>query len=222
MLVDHRAGHAEQALRLVSEETCALDAILQILGLGVREGRGVGKAREQVGRHHVDAYIGALRGQDRGDEKLVRIPVVERALRLRIRLLETTDVLECDIPPDLLRPLGKRLTSDEGRLWRCCARARGHARARRARARSTIASASHVLSTSEGSSHPFRAMPTPISVTSSPAVECASGPIATVTPRCFAAWQVCQSMSSRCGSAFSSTTTPSSAALSSTASMSIA
>ncbi len=187
VLVHDRPSHAHETLRLVAEEPRALDAVLQVLRLRLGQRGRVGEAREQLRRHHVDAHVRALGGQNRRDEELVGIPVVERALRVRVRLLEPADVLERDIAPDLPRPLGKRLTSDEGRLWRCCARARSHARARRDLARSTMASASHVLSTSEGSSQPFRAMPTPISVTSSPAVECASGPIATVTPRCLAA-----------------------------------
>ncbi len=57
-----------------------------LVGIGVRE---IGRRRiprEQRGRHHVDALVGGLRRQDRRDEQLVRIAVVERALRVGIHL----------------------------------------------------------------------------------------------------------------------------------------
>ena len=50
--------------------------------------RGVGRAREQRGRDHVDARVGALRGQDHRDEQLERIAVIERDRGRREQLVE--------------------------------------------------------------------------------------------------------------------------------------
>ena len=49
---------------------------------------GVGIPREQRGRHHVDALVGALRRQDRRDQQLVRVRVLQRAVRVGIELRE--------------------------------------------------------------------------------------------------------------------------------------
>ena len=56
-------------------------------------------AREEVGRHHVDALVRALRGEDRGDRELEGVAVVERALRIGMASFEDVQ--------DLPRALGE-------------------------------------------------------------------------------------------------------------------
>ena len=57
-------------------------------GAACGERGGVGIAREEPGRDHVDALVRALRREDRGDGELEGVAVVERAARLGVRLLE--------------------------------------------------------------------------------------------------------------------------------------
>ena len=71
--VSHELGrHAEERARLRAEEAGRLDLRLELVGRGARERRGVGIAREERRRDLVDALIGALRGQNRRDQELVR------------------------------------------------------------------------------------------------------------------------------------------------------
>ena len=86
-----RLRHADEVLRLRAEEARRLDDRLELGGIGVGQ---VGRRRvpgEQRGRDHVDALVGALRGQDRRDEQLVRVRVHERAMRVGIQLREEAD-----------------------------------------------------------------------------------------------------------------------------------
>ena len=60
-------------------------------GSATARSAGVGIPGEQRGRHHVHALVGALRRQDRRDEQLVRVRVVQRAVRVGIELREQLD-----------------------------------------------------------------------------------------------------------------------------------
>ena len=57
-------------------------------GSAAARSAGVGYLREQRGRHHVHPLVGALRRQDRRDEQLVRVRVIERAVRVGIQLAQ--------------------------------------------------------------------------------------------------------------------------------------
>ena len=78
-------------LRLVAEEPRRVDRLLERSLVGGGERRGVGIRGEQRRRHLVDALVGALGGEDRRDQQLERRAEVERALRIRVELLELLD-----------------------------------------------------------------------------------------------------------------------------------
>src|SRR5690606_38686347 len=160
-------------------------------------------------------------------QQLVGVPVVERALRVR--------VVDAQPPHDLRRPLPLRrhalAPAPRGRNTR--RRTPGDLPVPsvvhpsrlhdvfRFRKYSRTASRSQALTTSAAVSHPFRATITPQRTSSSPSTECASGLIAVRIPFSFARRQYRQSMSRRCGFALISIPTPRSAAASTTASRSI-
>ena len=64
------------------EQTVALARALELRGLsrsklshhafGIGKRRWIGESREEIGRHHVDPYVGALGGEDRSHEELKR------------------------------------------------------------------------------------------------------------------------------------------------------
>src|SRR5690606_6163210 len=70
--------------RLVAEETGRLDDLLHVLLSRGGQVLGGRRSSEELRRHHVHALVRALRGQNGGDEQLVRVAEVERALRVRI------------------------------------------------------------------------------------------------------------------------------------------
>ena len=83
-----RRCHPDEVLRLRAEEAGRLDQLLDLVGIGVGEVGRRRVLREQRGRDHVDALVGALRGEDRRDEQLVRVRVVQRAVRVGVQLLQ--------------------------------------------------------------------------------------------------------------------------------------
>jgi hypothetical protein len=66
----------DEILGFVAEKAGGADEILNVLLLGCGESLGVGVFAEEGGSHQVDADIGALRGQDGGDEELEGAAVV--------------------------------------------------------------------------------------------------------------------------------------------------
>ena len=89
--LDEALREADQAPRLGAEEAGRADDLLELGGRGRRERRGVGVAREEPRRHHVDPLVGALRREDRRDGELEGVPVVERAAGLGVRRLEDVE-----------------------------------------------------------------------------------------------------------------------------------
>src|SRR2546430_16757033 len=111
---DLRVSHAEDRLCLVAAEPGAVDLLLEHpwVGSGVILRRPV--LREQGGGHHVHTGVGGLRRQNRGDQQLERIAVLERAYRVGICLLEARDdLLQPRAEPSrgFLAPLAQRSAS---------------------------------------------------------------------------------------------------------------
>ena len=70
---------ATNVFRLRAEEACAVDNGLDLGLRCVCHGLGSGPAVEEVGRHRVDAFVGALSRENRGDEELKRTFEIEGA-----------------------------------------------------------------------------------------------------------------------------------------------
>ena len=70
----------DEILGLVAEETCGADDVFDVFLFGGSECFGVRVFFEKGGRHHVDAHVGALRGEDGGDEELECALVVQFAV----------------------------------------------------------------------------------------------------------------------------------------------
>jgi len=85
VLGDERLGHTDQGFGLLSKEAGGLDLLFERRLARGGERRRVRILCEQRRRHHVHPRIGRLRRQDRRDEQLERVAVVE--LRVRIGML---------------------------------------------------------------------------------------------------------------------------------------
>ena len=87
---DHSATIANGA-GLVAEETCGADERFKFAR---RRGREIGSGAvlvEQRGRDHVDAFIGALRTENGGDQKLERVVVTQSATEIGVGGAETME-----------------------------------------------------------------------------------------------------------------------------------
>jgi hypothetical protein len=91
--IDERRRHALQRFRLRPKEARGLYLRLELVGRRLREGARVGVPSEQRRRHAIDALVGALRRENRGDEQLVGIPKVELGERARMLALELLEDL---------------------------------------------------------------------------------------------------------------------------------
>ena len=92
--LDEGAAEALERLRLVAEEAGGLDERLELFASGIcRVVRGGRAGREERRRHHVDAHVGALRREDRRDQELERVAVVEGAMAAGVGGLETREDL---------------------------------------------------------------------------------------------------------------------------------
>ena len=126
---DERLPQPDDRVRLVPVEARRPDHLLEFGAVGLRVGAGRGITGEERGRHLVDADVGALRGQDRGDREFQRSGEVEFAIDMRKR--------------DLQGPVHPAGTADETQMGfgcaapraaRCARRRRGCRRRRRTRA----------------------------------------------------------------------------------------
>ena len=77
--LEHGQRRAAQGARLLVVEAGLEDRLGDLALARVGEGLRIGIAPEQPRRDHVDALIGALRGENRGDQQLPRRREVERA-----------------------------------------------------------------------------------------------------------------------------------------------
>ena len=67
--LDDGLGRALDGLGLVAEEAGGADEVFELGKRRLGHGRGGREALEQLRRDHVDADVGALRGEDGGDEQ---------------------------------------------------------------------------------------------------------------------------------------------------------
>src|SRR5205085_5911237 len=88
---DYRLRHADQALRLVAEESRWTDYRLDICWLRFSEFVRRWPAAEEFRRDLVDPHVGALGGHDRRGGELVRVAEVELAVCVGIQLLQPRD-----------------------------------------------------------------------------------------------------------------------------------
>ncbi len=84
---EHARG-ADDALGFVAEEAGGFDDLLDGRGVGFGERGGSGEEAEELGRDHVDAHVGGLRGEDGGDGELEGVAVVEGADDVGVGLAE--------------------------------------------------------------------------------------------------------------------------------------
>jgi hypothetical protein len=80
MVLDQGVGGGDEVFRFVAEETGGADEFFDVFLFGGGEMSGVRVFFEEGEGHHVDAHVGALRGEDGGDEKLEGPLVVEFAM----------------------------------------------------------------------------------------------------------------------------------------------
>src|SRR5207253_6336376 len=86
---------SDQTLRFVAEKARALDHLFQLILLCVGERSRGRKSPEQQRRYHVDAFVSALRAEDRRHEQLKRRLVIKFAMGVRVRLLESRKNVQC-------------------------------------------------------------------------------------------------------------------------------
>jgi hypothetical protein len=91
MFSDQGARHSQQRLRLLAEETCRNDLLLECGLPGARERLGVGISRKECGSDHVHARIGRLRRENCRDEQLERVAIVKFGIGVRVLDCERLD-----------------------------------------------------------------------------------------------------------------------------------
>ncbi len=85
VLLDEDARGADDGFRFRAKKTRRANLGFEIFRCGFRERGGIRVAREEPRRHQVHARVGGLRRQDRGDEQLERVAMVQ--LRIRAGML---------------------------------------------------------------------------------------------------------------------------------------
>ena len=80
VVVDEGLGGGADVFRFVAEEAGGADEVFEVFLLGGGHAFGIGVFLEEGGGHQVDAHVGALRGEDGGDEELEGAVVVEFAV----------------------------------------------------------------------------------------------------------------------------------------------
>src|SRR5437763_5258567 len=136
MFRDDGRGGATDALCLAAKETGRADHLLQRCRRRLGVVRGAAIFREKRRGDRIDTLVGALRGENRGDEKLERIAEIELAMRLRINYRQCFDQ-----SPDSFtrghsgRPSGRRprALATIARPWMTARRAQANSVARIAR-----------------------------------------------------------------------------------------
>src|SRR5687768_9985475 len=86
---DQRLAEADQALRLVAEKAGAANDVLKLLDWRIRHRGCCWISPKEQRRHHVDPLVGALRAQNRRHQELQRRFVIELAVRIGMRALES-------------------------------------------------------------------------------------------------------------------------------------
>lgn len=88
MLLRDGFGGGNEVLGFIAEKAGGADEVFDVFLLRGGESFGVGVFFKEGGRHHVDADVGALRGEDGGDEELEGARVVEFTMGVGIGLPE--------------------------------------------------------------------------------------------------------------------------------------
>ncbi|MBQ6324782.1 MAG: endonuclease III, partial [Clostridia bacterium] len=83
-----RAAGGDDVLRLVVIEAALADQRFQVLRLQLRHGESVRILGKEPCRDHVHPLVGALGGEDRGDQRLEGVGEVQLGLRLRVQLMK--------------------------------------------------------------------------------------------------------------------------------------
>ena len=83
-LFDDDVAALFDVFRLVAKESRRLNEFLEFVQIRAGEIFGRGVAGKQRRSHHVDAFVGALRRQDGGDQQLQGPIVMQRAMGIRI------------------------------------------------------------------------------------------------------------------------------------------
>ena len=73
------ARHSQEVFGLHAEETGGADEVLQLVGVGPCQTSDRRVARKQIGGYNVDAFVGALRAEDRRHEELIGVVMVKFA-----------------------------------------------------------------------------------------------------------------------------------------------
>ena len=84
-VIRHQRGAAgAEVFRFCAKEAGGLDEFFQARRLDLRVIARRAADAEKFLRHEIHAFVGALRGEDRGDEKLQRVREIEFAMRFGI------------------------------------------------------------------------------------------------------------------------------------------
>jgi hypothetical protein len=108
--LQQRPAHGLEGPPLLAEEPRGADERLQLLRVGAREVLRRAEAREKLRGDTVDHGVGALGGEDGGDEQLEGVAVAQGNAGLRVALGQPGDD-----PPDAAPRRGRRLAGRE--LW---------------------------------------------------------------------------------------------------------
>ena len=84
MVLGDGGGRGADVFGFVAKEAGRADEFLDVFLRGGGHARCVGKLLEKRGGDHVDAFVGALRGEDGGNEKLESASVIERTMGVRV------------------------------------------------------------------------------------------------------------------------------------------
>ena len=84
MARDEFAAAADDALGFITEKPKAVDDLLDVFGFGVGEIGGGFVFRKQLRCDHVHGFVGALGGENGGDEQLQGIAMLQLAMRFGV------------------------------------------------------------------------------------------------------------------------------------------
>ena len=93
MVLNQGLGGGADVFRFVAEEAGGADDFFEVFLARGGHAFGVGEFLEEGGGHQVDAHVGALRGEDGGDEELEGAVVVEFAVGVGVGGAEDTKKL---------------------------------------------------------------------------------------------------------------------------------
>jgi hypothetical protein len=84
VLLDERPRHADDGFRLLPEKPGLEHEAFDVGRVGAAQGARVGIPGEEGRRDHVHALVGRLRREDRGDEQLEGVSMVQLGIGVRV------------------------------------------------------------------------------------------------------------------------------------------